>query len=199
MSTAVMTPPSAPVRIKPLLWTCEQFHLMGDHKLFQNRKLILVEGEILEMPPPNPRHNTSLGLVDEWLRIAFGPQFWVRTQMALEFGINTDPVPDVAVVVGRPRDYQGQATTAELLVEVSDSSLAYDTGDKASLYAAAGTRDYWVVDVENRRVIVFRNPQPDAAQKYGHGYSSEASYTSTVSFSPLAAPSASVTADELLP
>lgn len=173
---------------------------MGDLGLFERMKLILVDGEILEMPMPNPPHDVALAKTHDWLRTAFGSGFWVRPQMGLVFGINTDPGPDLAVVVGGYDDYRDHhPTTALLIAEIANSSLAYDTGDKASLYAAAGIPDYWVVDLENRRVIVFRDPQTDAAMKYGHGYASATAYGPSNSFSPLSVSTAKVTAAELLP
>ena len=199
MPTSTQTPPPQ-TRIGPHRWTCEEFHAMGDMGLFERRKMILVDGEILEMPMPNPPHDVALAKANDWLRKAFPTGHWVRPQMGLVLGINTDPGPDLAVVVGGYDDYAvHHPTTAVLVVEIAASSVAYDTGDKASLYAAAGIRDYWVVDLDGRRVFVFRDPQADTTQKYGHGYANVITYQPSESFTPLAAPTATVTAAELLP
>src|SRR5205823_2747186 len=115
-------------------------------------------------------HDASLELTAEWLRGVFTPGCWVRVQMGLVLGVNTDPIPDVAVVPGSPRTLTQTPRSALLVVEVAESSLAYDTGEKASLYAAAGIEDYWVIDVEHRRLLVFRGPMADPNQKYGHRY-----------------------------
>ena len=77
-------------------------------------------------------------------------------------------------------------------------SLDYDLGVKASLYAAAGIADYWVVDVVARRVLVHRTPAPDAMKKYGHGYSSITVLVPSQSIAPLALPQTPVDAAELL-
>ena len=119
--------------------------------------------------------------------------------MALVLGLATDPVPDVAVVVGSPRDYTDHARTALLVVEVAESSLSYDTRDKANLYAASGIRDYWVLDLVNRQLIVFQNPAPDAVQLYGAAFASRLVLDPTATVSPLAAPQASVLVSDLLP
>jgi Uma2 family endonuclease len=66
--------------------------------------------------------------------------------------LDIDPEPDLAVVPGRPRDYTGHPTTADLVVEVADTSLDFDTNDKKLLYARAGIRDYWVVDISPSNV-----------------------------------------------
>ena len=78
--------------------------------------------------------------------------------------LESAPEPDVAWVV--ERDYsQGRPTAADvlLIIEVADSSLAYDTGEKAALYAAAGVADYWVIDIPHRSIEVRRDP---AAGRY---------------------------------
>src|SRR6478672_631944 len=166
MST--LTVPAAPPggQFGPLVtsrkrWTVDEFHEIYSLPAFESKKLVLLDGEILEMPNPNAPHDAGLGLALAAVGAAFGPGFWVRGQMALRLSQATDPMPDVAVVPGSPRDYPQQPTTALLVVEVSDTSLAIDTGIKAELYAAAGIADYWVVDLNSRVLIVHRDPQPD--------------------------------------
>ena len=84
-------------------------------------------------------------------------------------------------------------------MEVSDSTVTFDTGEKSSLYAAAGIADYWVIDVVNRRVVVHRGPTADAKQKYGHGYASVNVLLPGQSLAPLAAPGSPVEVLDLLP
>lgn len=197
MTTATMpTPTYTPKRIR---WTCDAFHDVCDAGVFEGRNVILVEGEILEMPAPNPPHDTALGLADYKLKQFFGPAFWVRVQMGIVFGLRTDPVPDIAVVTGSPRDYTTHPRTAVLIVEVSDSSLSYDRTEKASLYAAAGIADYWVVDVVGRKVEVFRSPRPDVSQPSGAGYASVTAFGLGDVLVPLAGSGANVPVAELLP
>jgi Uma2 family endonuclease len=86
-----------------------------------------------------------------------------------------------------------------LVVEVSDSSLDYDTTDKASLYAAAGIADYWVVDLVNRRLMVMRDPLADAAARFGFRYSTVTAVAIGQSASPLAAPASNVAVADLMP
>jgi Uma2 family endonuclease len=161
---------------------------------------MLIDGELLEMPTPNPPHSTSKHLVEDALRSVFRTGFVVRTENPLVLSRSTDPAPDVAVVTGSVRDYaRSHPTTAELVVEVSDSSLDYDTTDKASLYSAAGIADYWVVDLVNRRLIVMRDPVADATARHGSRYSTVTMFTSGQSAAPLAAPASTVAVADLLP
>jgi Uma2 family endonuclease len=96
-------------------------------------------------------------------RTVFGPDFYVREEKSLDVG-TSDPEPDVVVIPGSPRDYwhlpTPTAALARVVAEVSDTTLYYDTTTKAQLYATAGIADYWVLDVENERLLVFRHPTP---------------------------------------
>ena len=153
------SPATAQTIPRPLRWTCAEFHRFGDMGLFEGRRAMLIDGVILEQGPMNPPHAITLGLADEALRVAFGPGWWLRQQSPLILGQDTDPEPDLAVVPGRPRDYAGHPTTADLVVEVADSSLDFDTNEKRRLYARAGIREYWVVDINGRRLLVYRDSQ----------------------------------------
>ncbi len=202
MSTATtLSAASTFVRVpQPKRWTVAEFHAICGEPALENKKLILVEGEILEMPNPNPPHDTSLMLTQAILQIVFGVGFCVRGQMALVLGLSTDPMPDLAVVRGSPRDYSAvHPRTAVLVVEIADSSLAYDTGDKANLYAAGGINEYWVVDLVNRQLHVFRDPTIDAAKPFGAYYRSHQSLDAAATVSALAAPTNSIAVNSLLP
>ena len=152
------------------------------------------------MPAPNPPHNTSLTLADYRFKAIFPTGFVVRVQMGLELGQTTDPVPDLAVVRGDLRAFASvQPTTAELVIEVADSTLAYDTGDKANLYAAGGIADYWVIDLVHDRLVVFRDPRPDPGQSHGASYFHQIMLGRGDSIAPLAAPATAINVNDLLP
>ena len=111
-----------------------------------------------------------------------------------------DPSPDLVVVQGTREDYATkQATSAVLVVEVADSSLFLDTTTKAELYATAQVPEYWVIDLENRRVLVFRDPVPLPTGLGATAYRSHTTFDPNDSFSPLAAPHVTVRACDLLP
>jgi Uma2 family endonuclease len=201
MSIASVVPAtvSYPRVPQPKRWSVAEFHALYAEKQYQSRKLILVEGEILEMPNPNPPHDVSLGLTEAAVRGLFGPGHWVRGQMALVLGLSTDPMPDVAVVAGAPRDYTDHPRSALLVVEVSESTLDYDTRDKANLYAAGGIQEYWVVDLIHRGLLVFRDRAADPAELFGAAYRSKTMFEPATTVSPLAAPQAAVRVSDLLP
>ena len=192
--TTVAQPASqaAPAGPRPIHWTCAEFHRFGDLGVFEGRRAMLINGVILEEGPMNPPHAATLGLVEEAIRTAFGTGWWLRHQSPLILGADLDPEPDLVVVPGRPRDYTGHPTTAELVVEVSDSSLYFDTNDKRLLYARASIREYWVVDINGRQLLVYRDPQAG-------DYATQQALGPAGTVSPLAAPSATLRVADLLP
>ena len=185
--------------VQPLRWTVDEFHDLYSQPRMESRKLILVEGVILEMPASNPPHDAALLLTNEALRVAFGNGHCVRTQMSLILGQSTDPMPDLAVVPGSPRDYKEHPRSAKLVVEVSDSTLAYDKREKAGLYAAAGIENYWIVDLVHRQLIVHRDPQGDASQPGGASYRDVKTLPPGQSVAPIAAPQSTIAINDLLP
>ncbi len=183
----------------PLRWSCDRFHDVWDSGAFDGTDVILVEGELIVMPAPNPPHTMATNLADSKLKSAFAVGYVVRVQSALVLGQSTDPIPDIAVVVGTPRDYPIHPTTAVLVVEVADSSLDYDRGDKANLYAAGGIADYWVIDIPNRQLHVFREPAIDPAVRHGHRYRQQTTSGELERVAPLAAQSTPIAVADLLP
>jgi len=207
MSTAVLPSPirsySKPFAVRnpqSLRWTVPEFYELGDRGVFDQRRVMLIDGEILEMPLPNPPHATAEGLTEEVLRAIFTTGFVIRAEKPLPLDQLTDPIPDVAVVTGSIRDYaRNHPKTAVLVVEVSDSSLDYDMDDKASLYAAASIADYWVVDLNNRQLVVMRDPAVDATCRFGFAYATVTKLAIGQTASPLAAPGAVVAVADLMP
>lgn len=198
-ATLTQTPPPSN-RPGPFRWTTDLFHAVCDTGVFEGRCLILVDGEIIEMPPPNPPHNVGMMLAAEVLTPLFRPGYVVRNQMAFVLGLGTDPVPALAFVHGTARDYlTRQATTAALVVEVSGSTLAYDVTDKAELYATGGIADYWVLDVTNGRLLVFRDPTPLPNNLGASAYRTTLTLGRGDTVSPLALPSVTVSVADLLP
>ena len=171
MPVLTLTQPVVTAPVPRKRWTVDEFHALYALPKFENRRMILVDGEILDMPAPNPAHDVSIGQAQDLLQGVFGAGYWVRVQMALVLNLKTDPIPDLAVVEGPKSRYASEhPTTAELVVEVANSSLTYDLGDKADLYAAGGIADYWVIDLVNRMLVVHRDPIVDAGSPFGHRY-----------------------------
>jgi len=189
---------SAPLP-RPYSWQVDEFQRAREANVWNGQKVLLIDGELIEMPAAKPPHDIALTLAYRTFSKIFDATHVVRIQMGMVFNINTDPLPDLAVVPGDPRTMISTPEHAVYVLEVSDSSLSFDTKEKASLYAAAGIADYWVVDVVNRQVLVHRDPKPNATAKYGSSYSSVTALSPGQSLAPLAAPQRAVDAGELLP
>ena len=185
---------------QPLLWTTEEFQRMGDAGVFEGRHVELIEGVIVGLMTMGPRHFVGLQKAMEALRVGFGAGYLVRPQCPLNTSANMDPEPDIAVVPGEIDDYARQhPTSALLIVEVSDTTLAYDRGRKASLYARTGIADYWVSNLIEDQLEVHREPVPQRDAPFGYVYSDVKIYRRGESIAPLAKPDARIAVDDLLP
>lgn len=182
---------TAPAGPRPLLWTCAEFHRFGYMGVFEGRRTMLIDGVILEEGPMSPPQAITLELVEEALRKTFGSGWRIRGQSPLVLGLDLDPEPDFAVLAGTARGSSGHPTTADLVIEVADSSIDFDTNEKRLIYARAGIRDYWVVDINGRRLLVYRSPQAG-------DYAIQQALGPADTISPLAAPAAAVRVADLL-
>lgn len=180
-------------------WSREAFHQMADLGWFLEKRVELIDGEIIEMPVAKGPHVMCLHLATKVLEAGFGTGYYVRVQSALALGPDSEPEPDLAVVPGTPRDYPEHPTTALLVVEVSETTLSYDRNRKASLYARAGIADSWIVNLVNRQLEVFRNPVADSSQPSGFRYADVSIVAPGASVSPLAVPVAKIVLADLLP
>ena len=190
LQTAAGNQPNEEAAPRPYFWTREQFHQLGEAGYFDGRRVILMEGEIILMPPIGDLHCGIVTVASAVLREVFGPGFFVREEKPFDVGDATDPQPDIAVVAGTMRDYLYRGITeAALIVEVSDSTLSYDRRDKASRYAKAGVADYWIINLASSppQVEIHRQPRPDDTQRYGFGYSETTTHQSGEIVQPLGA------------
>jgi Uma2 family endonuclease len=137
-------------------WTKEEYYQMADLGWFKNQRAELVEGEIVVLSPQKFAHDATTDRVFELLKTAMVNRFWVRMQSPIDLGELSEPEPNVSVVVGKREDYTAHPTTAALVVEVSDTTLAYDRGKKSALYAKVGIAEYWIVDLVHEQVEVRR-------------------------------------------
>jgi Uma2 family endonuclease len=189
---------------QPLLyrWTYDQWDRAVESGVFEGQRVELIDGEIIEMSPQFEPHVASILLVARAMRRIFGESAYiVRTQSPLRIGNQSEPEPDVAVVKGSVRDFvkTGHPQDALLVVDVAHSSLAFDRGDKASLYASAEIADYWIVNLLQRQVEVHRKPARDARQRFGYRYSDVTVVKKTGSVAPLAARKHKIAVADMLP
>jgi Uma2 family endonuclease len=182
-------------------WTRQEYDRMVEAGVFPpGERVELIDGEVLAMTPQGSAHATALLLAEDALRKAFDAGTHVRVQLPLALDPSSEPEPDVTVVRGSPRDYRDAHPSAALLVvEVADTTLPYDREQKGSLYARAAVADYWIVNLVDRVLEVYRDPGPLSQSRYGWGYRTVEHYSAGESVSPLASPHARVPVADLLP
>src|SRR5262245_4738824 len=117
-------------------WTKEEYHEAAELGWFSGQRVELIDGEVVEMAAQKDEHAMSLRLADHAARKAFTGDYVLCVQMPLNIARASEPEPDLAVVRGTLRSLKKHPTTAVLIVEISDTTLAYDRGRKASLYAS---------------------------------------------------------------
>lgn len=182
-------------------WTYEEYYRMAEAGVFRNKRVELIAGEIIEMPPQSEPHYGTIFIASHRLEKAFNAGYVVRTQAPLRTGDDEEPEPDIAVVAGSIREIiaQGHPRSAVLIVEVSISTIAFDLGEKSEIYAAAGVEDYWVLDVVNRLLHVHRQTIADPSLPRGRRYAHIDVLDANASIAPLGAPNHSIRVADLLP
>lgn len=139
-------------------WTKREYYQAAELGWFSGQRVELIEGEVIEMAPQRDAHAFTLRLAANAMQRRCGESLTVLIQMPLNFGPSSEPEPDVAVVRGSLREVTSHPSTAELVIEISDSTLNYDRSVKAALYAKHSVAEYWIVNLVDRQVEIFRRP-----------------------------------------
>ena len=164
--------------VKTRRWTRIEYDRLIEIGIIQeDERLELLAGELVLRDRQTPDHATGIGLDDE-----------------------SEPEPDVSVVPGTIYDYRHtHPSRPTLLVEVADSSLAFDREHKGSLYARARVPEYWIVNLVDSVLEVYREPGPDAAAAYGFAYRAMHTLRAEDHVTPRALPTVRVPVADLLP
>jgi Uma2 family endonuclease len=160
----------------------------------------LLDGLLVAREPQGGRHATAVALVRAALERAFGRAYHVREEKPIALDERSEPEPDIAVVPGRPREYtSAHPSRPALVVEVADTSLALDRLRKGGLYARAGIADYWVLNLIDEVLEVYREPVRLPSAHGGFKYDSLRLLRRNAIATPLAAPRARIRVAALLP
>jgi Uma2 family endonuclease len=150
-------------------FTVEEYYRLAEvGVLKEDDRVELIEGEIVDMTPIGSRHAATVNLLNHWLVTGCGTRGIVQVQGPLRLGFHSEPQPDLVVLTPRDDFYRDKAPAPDdvlLLIEVADTSLPYDQRVKLPLYARAGVREVWLVDLVRHRVEVCTDPGPDGYRR----------------------------------
>lgn len=154
-----------PVPLTTYRFTVDEYHCMGEAGVFhEDDRVELINGQVVEMTPIGPRHARCVDDLNRLFTRLAGDTAIVRVQNPVVLGKHHEPQPDLALLRRRPDRYgQAHPRPADVLVvvEVAETSLAYDRDIKIPLYARAGIPEVWLVDLQSDTIHVYRAPRRD--------------------------------------
>lgn len=135
--------------------------------LHEDDRVELIEGEVIEMTPIGVRHARTVTVLSHYLHEQVGGRLIVTVQNPIGLSERSEPQPDLALLRWRDDFYPERPISADvvLLIEVADSSVAFDRAIKLPIYARAGIGEVWLVDLPAGVIEVFLEP---SAAGYGH-------------------------------
>lgn len=188
------------VRPRCLQVTVAEFVAMDEAGRFADKKVELIGGVLREQEPMNKPHGVSTSRINRVLTRAFDESWAVRCQLPLSLGESGEPLPDFAILPLEDEEAaERHPTTAQLVIEVSDSTVAFDREEKGSLYAEARIPEYWLVNLRMRRLEVRRDPHADDVEVFDGYYGTLQTFDETSRVSPICAPDVSLLISDLLP
>jgi Uma2 family endonuclease len=149
------------------LTVAEYFRMAEVGILPREARVELIEGEVIDMPPIESLHAGTVIYLANRLMYAVRDRAIVSTQNPIFLDTYSEPQPDIALLRPRADFYRTAHPTAAdvlLVVEVADTTLAYDTQIKLPLYARHNIPEVWLVDLANRRCSVHRSPTSSGFQ-----------------------------------
>jgi Uma2 family endonuclease len=153
--------------------TVDEYERLADTDVLDNRKVELIGGYLVKKMTTKPPHVWVVDAAREILERLVPVGWYLREEKPVRIPDFDEPEPDLAMVSGTRDDYARRHPgpgEIGLLVEVSDSSLAWDRGAKLVAYARAGVPVYWIINLVDRQVEVYTDPQPDGSYPVCHLY-----------------------------
>ena len=136
------------------------YHRLAELGVYDGQKVQLIDGLVITRKGMSSPHAFAVGKLTRFLSLQLGESRIVRVGLPIALSHNSEPEPDLAVVAEENTlPGNDHPSTAQLVIEVADSSRRFDLGLKAQLYAAARLPEYWVVDLQHECVVVHREPK----------------------------------------
>jgi Uma2 family endonuclease len=133
-----------------------EYERLAAEGFFEDEKVELLFGAVVPMTPIDPSHSHATTRVSEMLMRALGQRAYVRAQQPLAASDISEPEPDIAVVP-RVEMWSEHPARAFLIVEVARTSLRRDKGPKSLLYGLADVNEYWIINLVDDVVEVYRD------------------------------------------
>ncbi len=150
-----------PVQIIKRLLTVEDYHKMGEAGILQERGIELINGEILEMSPIGSKHVSCVNKLNALLNALLAGKAIISIRNPIITGDYSEPEPDIAILKYREDFYTQEVPHARdvlLVIEVADSSVAYDREIKLPQYAQSGIPEFWLINLEDNEIELFWQP-----------------------------------------
>jgi Uma2 family endonuclease len=151
------------------LFTVDDYYRMAESGILrEGDRVELIDGEIIDMAPIGSEHAGHVTRFTRRFTRLFDDRATVNVQNPIHLGERSEPEPDIALLHPRDDDYVNALPTAAdvfLLIEVAESSLAYDRQTKAPMYARAGIPELWIVNLIDHVIEVYRDPADGQYQR----------------------------------
>jgi Uma2 family endonuclease len=181
-------------------WRRVEYQRLVDLGAFDGDPVELIGGQLIVAEPKGSPHATAVGMAIDVFTACLPAGWIIRVQDPVALDDESAPEPDIALVRGARIDYShAHPAWPALVIEVAESSLAFDRIQKGSLYARAGIVDYWIVNLVDHVLEVYRDPGADGAAAYGSRFMSVQRLTLPGLITPLAVPIAPIRVAALLP
>ena len=175
-------------------FTVESYQRLAELGVFGvDERVELIEGQVVEMTPIGDRHASCVRRLLDWFAHHALALAIIDVQNTVVLGRRDAPQPDLALLKRRADGYPQHPRPRDILlvIEVADTTLAYDRDVKIPRYATAGIPEAWLVDLVADAITVYREPQPD-------GYRDVASVTRGETLRPLLLPGIIIAADDIV-
>jgi Uma2 family endonuclease len=150
----------SPMKLTSIEWTIDDYHRIVATGLLADRRVELLQGDIVKMPPESPHHAFTCGEKAQYLRTLLGDLALVREAHPITLPNNSEPQPDLAIVIPPAHNYRHshpQPADIYWLIEIANTTVDIDLTIKRDIYAQAGILEYWVLNIRDGILIIFRD------------------------------------------
>lgn len=156
------------VQIQRHLFNITDYHKMGEAGILPEHGVELINGEIITMSPIGSKHNAKVIKLNRLLTKILDEQIIVQPQGPFVASDLSEPLPDIALLKYRDDFYEDELPQGQdiyLIIEVADTTFAYDTKVKLPLYAESGIPEYWVINLNKKQVHTYWDAQGNTYQQ----------------------------------